>query len=269
MDNVLTRAGYPDTGEETATTSSIVLFHPVTTLHASAFDLKKGCMTPDRMPLPLCGAFQVLVVVTASWDVMCFDHNLRLQWTHRVKVHTEPAVTCYLAGLITHEIPWQGMHKRFMSSMAALLQDLQLHIVRSNKCSVFCMQEDVSHGAHMTVKEVAIHISNHTTRVGDRGVVVVGGSVDLGDLAHHGDAGESVWMSLGSACAPERMLSCGCNVMQMPMSWSMPLHLDEQHFQKKRDVSIGNIHSLGCALFSRLVHQKRYCFSQGLYNILI
>lgn len=33
---------------------------------------------------------------------------------------------------------------------------------------------------HAHVKEVAILISNHTMRVGDRGVVIVGGSVDLG-----------------------------------------------------------------------------------------
>ena len=81
------------------------------------------------------------------------------------------------------------------------------------------MQEDVPHGAHMTVKEVALHISNHTTRVGDRGVVVVGGSVDLGDLAHHGDSSESVHMSLGTACARVNT-ACkitGCNLRQMPM----------------------------------------------------
>ena len=29
---------------------------------------------------------QVIVVVTAQWDVLCYDHNLRLMWTHRVKV---------------------------------------------------------------------------------------------------------------------------------------------------------------------------------------
>lgn len=29
---------------------------------------------------------QVVVVVTSRWDVLCFDHNLRLMWTGRVKV---------------------------------------------------------------------------------------------------------------------------------------------------------------------------------------
>ncbi|EIE27009.1 hypothetical protein COCSUDRAFT_83568 [Coccomyxa subellipsoidea C-169] len=94
-----------------------------------AVALAAGYLDPKRDEL-------VLVVVTANWDVICFDHNLRLQWTARVK-------------------------------------------------------EDVPHGAHMAIKEVAIHISNHTARVGDRGIVVIGGSVDLGDLAHQGDEGES------------------------------------------------------------------------------
>ncbi|BDA41145.1 hypothetical protein COCOBI_01-8000 [Coccomyxa sp. Obi] len=102
-----------------------------------AVALTAGYLDPKHTELVRALRKQVVVVVTANWDVLCFDHNLRLQWTARVK-------------------------------------------------------EDVPHGAHMTVKEVAIHISNHTTRVGDRGVVVVGGSADLGDLAHHGDAGSAV-----------------------------------------------------------------------------
>ena len=39
---------------------------------------------------PILCMLQVLVVVTASWDVLCFDHNLRLQWTARVKVRQQP-----------------------------------------------------------------------------------------------------------------------------------------------------------------------------------
>ncbi|KAK9916603.1 hypothetical protein WJX75_004756 [Coccomyxa subellipsoidea] len=101
-----------------------------------AVALASGYLDPKRNELVRALRKQVLVVVTASWDVLCFDHNLRLQWTARVK-------------------------------------------------------EDVPHGAHMAVREVAIHISNHTTRVGDRGVVVIGGSVDLGDLAHQGDEGDA------------------------------------------------------------------------------
>ena len=34
-----------------------------------------------------------------------------------------------------------------------------------------------------------MHISNHSMQVGDRGVVVVGASAELGDLAHMGSAG--------------------------------------------------------------------------------
>lgn len=89
------------------------------------------------------------------------------------------------------------------------------------------MQEDVPHGAHMTVKEVAIHISNHTTRVGDRGVVVVGGSVDLGDLAHHGDAGKSFHMcSCTTICLNlDAMQTFGRCISQLPMC--LPPHLIE------------------------------------------
>ena len=34
-----------------------------------------------------------------------------------------------------------------------------------------------------------MHISNHSMQVGDRGVVVVGASAELGDLGHLGSAG--------------------------------------------------------------------------------
>lgn len=51
-------------------------------------------------------------------------------------------------------------------------------------------QGDIPEGQrHAGIREVAIHISNHTMRRGDRGVIVVGGSAELGDLAHQGAAG--------------------------------------------------------------------------------
>ena len=54
--------------------------------------------------------------------------------------------------------------------------------------SLPCLQEEVAgpYGwatLHAHVREVAVHISNYTVRVGDRGVVVVGGSVELGEPA--------------------------------------------------------------------------------------
>ncbi len=51
------------------------------------------------------------------------------------------------------------------------------------------MQGDIAHHRHVSVREVAVHISNHTMAVGDRGVVVVGASAELGDLGHLGSAG--------------------------------------------------------------------------------
>ena len=39
-----------------------------------------------------------------------------------------------------------------------------------------------AHDKHARVREVAIHISNHTVRKEDHGMVVVGGSLEMGDL---------------------------------------------------------------------------------------
>ena len=50
-------------------------------------------------------------------------------------------------------------------------------------------QGDIAHHRHASVREVAVHISNHSMVVGDRGVVVVGASAELGDLGHLGSAG--------------------------------------------------------------------------------
>eukprot|EP00195_Chlamydomonas_chlamydogama_P008599 CAMPEP_0202890806 /NCGR_PEP_ID=MMETSP1392-20130828/1099_1 /ASSEMBLY_ACC=CAM_ASM_000868 /TAXON_ID=225041 /ORGANISM="Chlamydomonas chlamydogama, Strain SAG 11-48b" /LENGTH=667 /DNA_ID=CAMNT_0049574447 /DNA_START=241 /DNA_END=2241 /DNA_ORIENTATION=+ len=69
---------------------------------------------------------QVVVVLTAQWQVLCFDHNLKLLWEKNVK----------------HKFP---------------------------------------HHSH--IKEASIFVSPHQVRVGDRGLVVVGASMERGDLA--------------------------------------------------------------------------------------
>lgn len=68
---------------------------------------------------------QVLVVVTSSWHVMCFDHNLKLLWEHTMEENLPP---------------------------------------------------------HAHLDQVSVYISHQRVREGDRGVVVVGGSLDMGDL---------------------------------------------------------------------------------------
>eukprot|EP00241_Pyramimonas_parkeae_P004151 CAMPEP_0114256276 /NCGR_PEP_ID=MMETSP0058-20121206/18057_1 /TAXON_ID=36894 /ORGANISM="Pyramimonas parkeae, CCMP726" /LENGTH=677 /DNA_ID=CAMNT_0001370813 /DNA_START=38 /DNA_END=2071 /DNA_ORIENTATION=- len=73
---------------------------------------------------------QVVVVVTADWTVMCFDHNLRLMWENS-------------------------------------------------------LQEEFPH--HASIREVAVLVTNHTMQLHDRGLVVVGGSIDLGDLTKEYD----------------------------------------------------------------------------------
>ena len=46
-----------------------------------------------------------------------------------------------------------------------------------------CMLQSGSVEAHVRVREVAIHITNHTVRAGDHGLVVVGASAEQGDLS--------------------------------------------------------------------------------------
>ena len=38
------------------------------------------------------GLPQVVVVVTNNWDVLCFDHNLRLRWSHKIKARRRPTI---------------------------------------------------------------------------------------------------------------------------------------------------------------------------------
>ena len=59
------------------------------------------------------------------------------------------------------------------------------------------VQEDVPRHRHASAREVAVHISNHSMQVGDRGVVVVGASADLGDLGHLGSAGDLLYTRHG------------------------------------------------------------------------
>ncbi len=47
-----------------------------------------------------------------------------------------------------------------------------------------------------------MHISNHSMQVGDRGVVVVGASADLGDLGHLGSAGDPLYIRHKSTNLP-------------------------------------------------------------------
>jgi hypothetical protein len=42
------------------------------------------------------------------------------------------------------------------------------------------LQHDFPH--HAAIREVAVLVTNHTVNQGDRGMVVVGGSIELGDL---------------------------------------------------------------------------------------
>ena len=49
-------------------------------------------------------------------------------------------------------------------------------------CGLCLPMQGAAHHKHARVREVAIHISNYTMRREDRGSVVVGGSIEMGDL---------------------------------------------------------------------------------------
>ncbi len=51
-----------------------------------AVAIAAGFLDPKRDELVRALRKQVVIAVTAQWDVLCFDHNLRLQWTAKVKV---------------------------------------------------------------------------------------------------------------------------------------------------------------------------------------
>ena len=72
--------------------------------------------------------------------------------------------------------------------------------VRVGPCYVGHTQEGLPH--HATMREVAIHISNHTMHKFDRGVVVVGASTELGDLASRAGSGVRSSRSCDSCCKP-------------------------------------------------------------------
>ena len=54
-----------------------------------------------------------------------------------------------------------------------------------------CMLQSGSVEAHVRIREVAIHITNHTVRAGDRGLVVVGASAEQGNLSGERNAAQT------------------------------------------------------------------------------
>jgi len=89
--------------------------------------LAAGYLDPEPREKVRALRKQVLVVVTASWHVLAFNHNLELMWEADV--------------------------------------------------------EGASTRAHAKLHEVAVAITPHRVRGSDRGLVVVGGDVEVGELA--------------------------------------------------------------------------------------
>lgn len=116
-------------------------FAPATVVAQVSLLTNKISMGMDRRPVALAAGFldpeprekvrplrkQVLVVVTAAWHVLCFDHNLVLMWEADMQAATSR--------------PQARLH------------------------------------------EVAVIVTPHKVHASDRGLVIVGGDVAVGDLA--------------------------------------------------------------------------------------
>lgn len=118
---------------------------------------------------------------------------------------------------LSHPYTWTygapGALKPFQLSDHCPQMSVITHRITGSRVIPAAAQEEVPPWAHAGVREVALLVSNHSMRVGDRGVVVVGGSAQTGDLAGHFAAG--VLLSNGGldglccSCLPS---SAGCNL---------------------------------------------------------
>jgi hypothetical protein len=93
--------------------------------------LAAGYIDPEPREKVVAPRKQVLVVVTAAWHVLAFDHNLNLLWEGDV--------------------------------------------------------EGASSKSHARLHEVAVAITPHRVRGSDRGLIVVGGDVEVGELAQEAE----------------------------------------------------------------------------------
>ena len=164
--------------------------------------------------------------------MLCYDHNLRLMWTRRIKVGArhwafplqpgcgKPHLHAYRCMLHRqHRVKMYGLYiwtADVITLWPYLLHVRAVSLAREGRKPPHChipvrliapshlphghskpmgdAQEEVPPWAHAGVREVALLVSNHSMRVGDRGVVVVGGSAQTGDLAGHFAAGALLMM---------------------------------------------------------------------------
>lgn len=77
-------------------------------------------------------------------------------------------------------IVWQQSHGALScgtSGTGGVSSVVQLRVKGRGVCA-----QGGAHHKHSRVREAAVHISQHTVRQQDRGVIVVGGSIERGDL---------------------------------------------------------------------------------------
>jgi len=121
---------------------------------------------------------QVVVVVLADWTVVCLDHNLQTLWYTQIRVSFSVCRAELMSGRPCN------VKRQDRRSGADLVTACTFP--RSRFGNRMHLPQEEAGGPygwatmHAKVREVGILISNHTMRQGDRGVVIVGGSVELG-----------------------------------------------------------------------------------------
>ena len=82
--------------------------------------------------------------------------------------------------------------KRHVCMCKAAVHDTNTEPLGMRKTGTFpAMLQSGSAERHVRVREVAIHITNHTVRAGDHGLVVVGASAEQGDLSGEDQAAQA------------------------------------------------------------------------------
>ena len=100
-------------------------------------------------------------------------------------------------------------------------------------CGLCLPMQGGAHHKHARVREVAVHISNYTMRREDRGAVVVGGSIEMGDLTgwlHHPSLADvSLYTKLTRSCSS----SSACMAAFVPVT-AVSAELDRKHLLPTR-----------------------------------
>lgn len=138
---------------------------------------------------------QVLVVVTASWQVLCFDHNLSLMWEVAIEESLPPNARLAEVSAVCmgYCLTWSLLCTGFGPTVQYSCFCAYILYLRR----VLCLPTWYL----VPLLQVAVIITPHQVRKGNRGLVVVGGSMQLGDVAGAATGEAQLGDLMGSAVA--------------------------------------------------------------------